>query len=273
MGFLLCQQQKNVYSSKPLTPIVLFFYENIVDNRKICEVQYTILNKFMIEDNDTLRKKVLNYLRENILSGAMSPDERLIETRIAKEMGISRTPVREALHSLEQERLVKAIPRVGYVVTRMQKEEVEEICEIRVAIEGLAIKRAIERAQKKLTTDLKKNILKQQGALSKGNLRAYVELDAQFHEVSAVLSGSGRLLDMSQMLRRHMLRFRIQAIYIIETALKSHKGHERILDAVEKGDAKTAVAFLEQHLKSAKDDILHYGLVKPMKRVSHEGGF
>ena len=156
------------------------------------------MNKFIIEDNDTLRKKVLNYLREKILSGAMGPDERLIETRIAREIGVSRTPIREALHSLEQEKLVKAIPRVGYVVTRMQKEEVEEICEIRVAIEGLAIQRAIERAQKQLAKDLRKNILKQRNEISKGNLRAYVELDAQFHEVSALLSGSSRLLDMAR---------------------------------------------------------------------------
>jgi DNA-binding GntR family transcriptional regulator len=230
------------------------------------------LSKFIIEDSDTLRKKVLDYLREKILSGAMCPDERLIETKIAREIGVSRTPVREALHSLEQERLVKAIPRVGYVVTRMQKEEVEEICEIRVAIEGLAIRRAIEREQKKLANDLRKNILRQRSEISKGNLRAYVELDAQFHEVSAVLSGSSRLLEMALMLRRHMLRFRIQALYIIETALKSLKGHERILEAVEKGDSMAAVAVLEQHLKSAKDDILHYGLMKPTKKVFIVGG-
>jgi GntR family transcriptional regulator, rspAB operon transcriptional repressor len=230
------------------------------------------LNKFIIEDNDTLRKKVLNYIREKILSGVMSPDERLIETRIAKEIGVSRTPVREALHNLEQERLVKAIPRVGYVVTRMQQEEVEDICEIRTAIEGLAIKRAIERAQKQLAKDLRKNILKQRNEISKGNLRAYVELDDQFHEVSAALSGSSRLLEMALMLRRHMLRFRIQSLYIIETALKSLKGHERILEAVEKGEPMTAIAALEDHLKSAKDDILHYGEEKQTKKVSEKGG-
>jgi GntR family transcriptional regulator, rspAB operon transcriptional repressor len=236
-----------------------------VDNGKKVEVQYTILNKVIIEDSDTLRKKVFSYLREEILSGAMGPDERLIETKIAKEIGVSRTPVREALHSLEQESLVKAIPRVGYVVTRMRQEEVEEICEIRVAIEGLAIKRAIERAQKQLEKDLRKNILRQRSELSKGNLRTYMELDAQFHEVSAVLSGSGRLIDMTQMLRRHMLRFRIQSLYIVETALKSLEGHERILEAVEKGDPKTAIAALEQHLNSAKDDVLQYGLANPTK--------
>ena len=207
------------------------------------------MNKFIFEDNDTLRKKVLNYLREKILSGVISPDERLVETRIAKEIGVSRTPVREALHNLEQERLVKAIPRVGYVVTRMQQEEVEEICEIRVAIEGLALNRAIERAQKQLAKDLRKNIFKQRNEISKGNLRGYVELDAQFHEVSATLSGSSRLLEMTMMLRRHMLRFRIQSLYIIETVLKSLKGHERILEAVEKGDPRTAIAVLEATFK------------------------
>jgi GntR family transcriptional regulator, rspAB operon transcriptional repressor len=229
------------------------------------------LSKFIIEDSETLRKKVLNYLREKILSGAMCPDERLIETKVAREIGVSRTPVREALHSLEQERLIKAIPRVGYVVTRMQKEEVEEICEIRVAIEGLAIRRAIEREQKKLANDLRKNILRQRSEISKGNLRAYVELDAQFHEVSATLSGSSRLLDMSQMLRRHMLRFSIQALEI-ETALKSLNGHELILKAVEDDDPKTAVAALEQHLNCAKDDVLNYGLTKPTKKLLVEDG-
>ena len=244
-----------------------YHYNYFVDNRKLVEVQYTILDKLIIEDSDTLRKKVFSYLREKILSGTMGPDERLIETKIAKEIGVSRTPVREALHSLEQERLVKAIPRVGYVVTRMQQEEVEEICEIRVAIEGLAIKRAIERAQKQLEKDLRKSILRQRSELSKGNLRTYMELDAQFHEVSAVLSGSGRLIDLTQMLRRHMLRFRIQSLYIVETALKSLKGHELILEAVEKGDPRIAINALEQHLKSAKNDVLHYDLAKPANKV------
>jgi len=240
------------------------FGKNIVDKRKKVEVQYAILDKFIIKDDDSLRKKVLSYLREKILSGAMSPDERLIETRIAKEIGASRTPVREALHNLEQERLVKAIPRVGYVVTRMQKEEVEEICEIRVALEGLAIKRAIKRAQKKLAKSMGTIISKQRKEIEKGNLRAYVDLDAQFHEASALLSGSSRLCDMTQMLSRHMWRFRIQALYIVETAMKSLRGHESILEAVEKGDPKSAVAALEEHLKSAKDDILHHDMAKPL---------
>lgn len=230
----------------------------IVDKTKKVEVQYAILNKLIIEQSDSLRRKVLNFLREKILDGSLAPDERLIETRIAREMGVSRTPIREALHNLERERLVKAIPRVGYAVTHMQEEEVEEICEIRVAIEGLAIRRAIERSQVKLTRELKKNIAEQRHAVTRRDLRSYVELDSKFHELNSFYSGSDRILDMNRMLMRHMLRFRTQALYMMETVLKSLRGHEQILKAIEQGDAESAVAMLEKHLNSARDDILYY---------------
>ena len=88
----------------------------------------------------------------------------------------------------------------------MSELEVEEICKIRIAIEGLAIRWAIERAQKKLAKELRKIVLKQEKEILKENLRTYAELDGQFHETSARLCGSDRLLEMASMLRWHMLR-------------------------------------------------------------------
>ncbi|HVN96559.1 MAG TPA: GntR family transcriptional regulator [Syntrophorhabdaceae bacterium] len=216
------------------------------------------MKKFTVEDNGTLRKKVLDHLREKILNGEIEADERLIETTLAREIGISRTPVREALHNLERERLIKAIPRVGYVVARMKEREMEEICKIRMAIEGLALRWAIERSQKKLAEELKKNVLKQEKEILKENLRAYAELDGQFHEASARLSGSDRLLEMAPMLRWHMLRFRRQSIYMINNAVRSMKGHKRILQAIERSDPEAAVAALERHLQEAQEDLLSY---------------
>ncbi len=72
--------------------------------------------RLVIKDSDTIRKKVYHHIREKILSGKIAPGERLIETRLAQDIGTSRTPVREALHSLELEKLIKSIPRVGYIV-------------------------------------------------------------------------------------------------------------------------------------------------------------
>lgn len=216
------------------------------------------MKKLVIKKDKTIRQKVYHHIREEILSGTIAPKERLIEAKIAEEIGTSRTPVREALHNLELEKLVACIPRVGYVVRGMDREEVEQICEIRVAIESLAITWAVAKARSKLVNDLKKNIENQKKQIALGNLKAYVELDALFHDIIARHSGSDRLLELSQTLRRHMLRYRIQCIYMTETAERSMKGHERILDAIDKGDAQEITAALKYHLIQARDDILYF---------------
>jgi DNA-binding GntR family transcriptional regulator len=108
--------------------------------------------RFTIKDNETIRKKVYHHIREKILNGEITPGERLIETRLAQDIGTSRTPVREALHSLELEKLIKSIPRVGYVVEGMNAQELEQICEIRSVIEAVAARWAIEKSQKKTCT-------------------------------------------------------------------------------------------------------------------------
>ncbi len=216
--------------------------------------------RFIIKDNETIRKKVYHHIRDKILNGESTPGERLIETRLAQDIGTSRTPVREALHSLELEKLIKSIPRVGYVVEGMNVQELEQICEIRSVIEALAARWAIEKSHKKLAMDLAKNIAKQEKALSKKKLQEYIELDAQFHDIIAKLSGSDRLLELAQTLRRHMLRYRIHVVYAIDTAIRSVEGHHRIVNAIEQGNATLAVEALQYHLQQSKEDILRYVL-------------
>lgn len=225
----------------------------------IPRVQYTkLMKKLIIKKDKTIRQKVYHHIREEILRGAIAPKERLIEAKIAEEIGTSRTPVREALHNLELEKLVVSIPRVGYVVRGMDMEEVEQLCEIRGAIEGLAIAWATAKQREKLVQALKRNIANQKKQIAKGNLNGYVEVDAQFHDVIARLAGSERLLELTQTLRRHMLRYRIQCIYMTETAERSMHGHERIVDAIEKGDTSEIAAAVKTHLAQARDDILYY---------------
>ncbi|OPY01578.1 MAG: putative HTH-type transcriptional regulator YdfH [Syntrophorhabdus sp. PtaB.Bin047] len=216
------------------------------------------MRKLVIKKDKTIRQKVYHHIREEILKGAIAPKERLIEAKIAGQIGTSRTPVREALHNLELEKLVVSIPRVGYVVRGMDMEEVEQICEIRAAIEGLAIAWATAKQRERLIQALKKNIENQKKQISKGNLNGYVELDAQFHDIIARLAGSDRLLELTQTLRRHMLRYRIQCIYMTETAERSMHGHERIVAAIERGDSQEIAAAVKTHLIQARDDILYY---------------
>jgi DNA-binding GntR family transcriptional regulator len=216
--------------------------------------------RLLIRATPTIRKKVYDFLRQQILLGQFKPRERLVENRIAAEIGTSRTPVREALHSLEMEGLLEAVPRVGYVVKPMTKEEVEEICQIRMAIESLAGEWVLQRARQRAIRELKKNIARAEERLARGRVRDFVELDAQFHEILARCSGSSRLLEMAQRLRSHMLRYRIQSIYSAENVARAIQGHKAILEALETGDSQELAKAISKHIEISKQDIIRYAL-------------
>jgi len=214
--------------------------------------------KLVIHQTDTIRRRVYNHLREQILQGEYKPHERLFETRISEEIGASRTPVREALHNLELEGLIECLPKVGYVVKPISDQEVAEICEIRGLVEALAAQWATEKAREKLIEELKKNIVVSEAKVMQGSARAFIELDAQFHEIIARLSGSTRLLELAQTLRHHMLRYRIQSIYATDNVFRAIEGHKGILAAIEKGDKDEISCSVRAHLEQSKIDILRY---------------
>ena len=230
------------------------------------------MRRIIIKNTKSIRQKIYGHLREQLLNGEIPPHQHLVETKIAKEVGISRTPIREALHSLELEGLIESIPRVGYVVKPISEDEVEEICEIRAAIEEVGARWAMEKAPEKLIEDLRKNISVSEEVASQGNPKAFVELDAQFHEIIARLSGSRRLQELGQTLRRHMLRYRIQSIYLAENVLSAIQGHKGILEAIEKGHLEEVNRAIKVHLEQSKKDILRYAFKEATKtEVSSEG--
>jgi len=219
-----------------------------------------VKKKLVIHQTDTIRRKVYNHLREQILQGEYEPHERLFETRISEEIGVSRTPIREALHNLELEGLIECLPKVGYVVKPISEEEVAEICELRGLVEALAARWASEKARDKLVAELQKNIAASEKKLEQGAARAFVELDAQFHEIIARLSGSKRLLELAQTLRHHMLRYRIQSIYATCNVFRAIEGHKGILAAIKNGDKDEIELAIRTHLEQSKKDILRYAL-------------
>jgi len=213
----------------------------------------------IIADDITIRKKVFSYVRDRILSGEIAPGERLVETKIASEIGTSRTPIREAFHTLEREGLIDSIPRVGYVVRAISEEEVAEICAIRLVIEALAVRWALQKAYKKLIKDLKKNMSRAEQLLEKKQYSDFVEVDAAFHEVIARCSGSDRLLELAQTLRRHMLRYRAKSIFSADTVVKAIVGHKAILAAIEDGNADAVEQAIKVHLDESKESCIRYG--------------
>lgn len=214
--------------------------------------------RFRIVEDKTLRKRVYKYLRDKIIRGELPQGERLVENRIAKELGVSRTPVREALHNLEMEGLLEAVPRVGYIVKPISEAEVYEICEIRTAIEVLAVRWAMARDRERLIRDLRRNLETTDRRVSRGKIRAFVDLDAQFHEIIARHSGSQRLLEMALMLRKHMLRYRLESIYQEDNVRRAIEGHKAVLRAIEEGDPAAVEEALRRHIEQSREDIVKY---------------
>jgi GntR family transcriptional regulator, rspAB operon transcriptional repressor len=229
-----------------------------------------MMKKLVITDNKSIRKKVYSRLRKSILDNEMAPRERLVETKIAKDMGVSRTPVREALQDLEREGLIEEVLRVGYVVRPISRQDLEEICRIRGVLEGLAAGLAIEKAYDRLVRDLGRNILVSEEKIAKGDFKAFVQLGAQFHEIIAKMSRSTRLFELTQLLRRHMLRYRIESVHQTEPALRAIAGHKAILDAIIGRDQAHVCRIIEGHIIASQGDILLYAFKEGRGRENRD---
>ncbi len=211
--------------------------------------------KFVIEQPSPMRKQVYKHLRDQILSNEIQPGGRLVEAQIAKTLGVSRTPVREAVHLLERDGFIESIPRVGYRVRKLIMEELEEIFEIRKANELLACTWAAKKATPKSLTSLEKNIKMTQTALNNNEPELFLDLDQEFHSILVQASGSQHLAGICRQLGRLMLRYRIDSITDNDAVTGALKGHIAIYDALKNKDEKGLKNALEDHLCHSKKDI------------------
>ena len=214
-----------------------------------------VFQDFRPDESLSIREQVYLFVRQLIMDGHFSPDDRIIEGQLAKILNISRTPVREALHSLERDGLLDAIPRVGYKLRNMTWREVEEICEMRIVNETLAAKWAIQRITSGLVESLEENIRKSEEAALKGDPKSFVELDEKFHEILQKGSGSEILVKHCMQLRHNMLLWRVRSIHDVETVLEALKGHKNILDCIRRSADDEVGRTIREHINYAKQNI------------------
>lgn len=209
----------------------------------------------VIEPTPSFREKIYVYLRDLILSGGIPGGFRLVETQLAKQINVSRTPVREALHLLEREGLLESIPKVGYRVKELKWDEVEEICEIRKVNEILAAGWAMHRMSPAQLRALEENLTISESEAREGDPKSFAERDAEFHDILVRASGSSRLVELCEQLRRHMLRYRIESLYLRETALRAIVGHRRIVECLKRKDMDGIASAVGEHLDFARDSV------------------
>ncbi|OPY71042.1 MAG: putative HTH-type transcriptional regulator YdfH [Syntrophorhabdaceae bacterium PtaU1.Bin034] len=219
---------------------------------------YTILHMkgLNLTDHSAMWTKVYEHVREKIFSGEIAPGQRLVEATVAKEIGISRTPVREAFHNLQKDGLIESIPRVGYRVLSISEEEVIQICKIREALEIIAAKWAMQRSYDTLVKELDSIIARSEKTISQSEIHSFADLDAQFHETIARLSGSSHIMEITQVMRRHMVRHRITSFLHADVFLRALDGHKLIYKAIERRDADEVERAIRYHLDLSLRDIL-----------------
>ena len=214
--------------------------------------------KLKIEPPVSIRDRIYDYIKQEILSDKIPEDAILVETRLAEQMGVSRTPVREALHFLEKEGLLELLPRAGYRLRRIDWDEFEEIVHIRKVVESLAAGWAVTRIKAEELEALKENVLQSEATIQQGDLSVFPELDAQFHEILARASGSKRLIDLIQLLRSDMLRYRLKSLHRVDHASLALDGHRRILQCVLERNSIGLEDAIRDHLDKCRETMRLY---------------
>ena len=204
-----------------------------------------------------LRDVVFNTLRQAILKGELKPGERLMEIQLANKLGVSRTPVREAIRKLELEGLVLMIPRKGAEVAEITRQDMEDVLEVRTALEELAVKDACDHITDAQLSELKKASNEFKKALLEGkDLVTCADADMHFHDVILSATNNRRLIQMLNNLREQMYRYRMEYLKDERTHKTLIEEHDAIRRALKKHDKVKAGAAIRVHIDNQKRSIL-----------------
>jgi DNA-binding GntR family transcriptional regulator len=206
-------------------------------------------------DNRSLTERVYRDLRRAIITGSIAGGTRLVESNLAADMQVSRTPVREALHKLALEGLLYSIPRAGYIVEEMSEYDVEDLFDVRIKIEQMAARMALEKIGPNEIEQLARNLEKADRVLQNAEIRLMAELDTEFHGVIYKAARSKTLYRICQTLSDHTLKYRIALIDKPEMGHKTRDGHYEIYEAILSGDGNRVDRAVQSHLELAKKDI------------------
>ena len=199
-------------------------------------------------ENYSLRGQVFHVIREDILKGRYKENDELREATLGKELGVSRTPVREALRQLELEGLVKIIPNRGAFVTGITEKDVCDIYMIRSVLEGLCVQMAAEHMTKERIDELEEVLVLAEYYLEKGNMEQLTELDGKFHQILYTASGSRILDHVLSDFHKYVQLARRNSVKTESRAQKSLEEHREILEALKENDAEKAERLANTHI-------------------------
>ena len=210
-----------------------------------------------MDDYLPLRDVVFNTLRQAILRGELKPGTRLMEISLANKLGVSRTPIREAIRKLENEGLVLMTPRKGAEVAEITEKSMLDVLEIRKALEELTTGLACDRITPEQIERLKEAETYFEEMLDGRDITLIAEADVKFHDIIFEATDNKRLINLLNNLREQMYRFRIEYLKGLEYYPKLKEEHNMLIRAIENGDKETAKQVIGNHIDNQVLTVLH----------------
>lgn len=203
-----------------------------------------------------LKEVVYKKLKKMIIARKMQPGAKLHEEHIAEELGVSRTPIREALSKLEQEGIVKIIPRRGAYIVKLSKEEIYEILTIREFLEALAVRLCARHVNDDLISKLRECFLDPDGKPIINDPETAHKADVKFHDLLLKACKSKKLSELMHNIYDQIQMLRYRVLTLPGKAEKSLTEHLQIIDALEDHNADLAEKLMRSHIKKVKNDVL-----------------
>ena len=212
----------------------------------------------MIIDNKiaSLEEQVTATLEAEILTGKLAAGTALTEQSLSVRLGVSRTPIRAALHTLAEEGLIDLVPNRGAVVVGVTREDLIDIYKIRMRLEGLASALAAERISREDLATLRESVELAEFYISKNDTEHLKELDTQFHAIIYRASGNRMLNKTLSELHRNIISYRKMSLSVPGRLERSVGEHREILKAIEAGDAERADSLTCAHVAAALENML-----------------
>ena len=195
-----------------------------------------------------LRDVVFNTLRKAILRGELKPGERLMEIQLANKLGVSRTPIREAIRKLELEGLVLMIPRKGAEVAQITEKNMQDVLEVRKALEELSVQLACERITPEQVEEMKLAAEDFRKVLKSGDVTKIAEADVKFHDIIFAATNNQRLITLLNNLREQMYRFRVEYLKQKECYPQLLEEHDKLIALISGGEVEEACELMGCHI-------------------------
>ena len=214
-----------------------------------------------------LRDVVFKTLRQGILTGELKPGERLMEIHLANKLGVSRTPIREAIRKLELEGLVTMIPRRGAEVARITEKSMKDVLEVRKVLDTLSVTLACERITEEEKEQLRDACADFEDAVKTGDFSMVAKTDVAFHDIIVAATRNIRLSQMVNNLAEQMYRYRFEYIKDSTQHNRLVQEHREICDGIVKGDKGKALAAIEAHIDNQEIAVLRQIRIDREKRA------